>query len=175
MAVVVFSSLRCVRAQRRRAHCGLLVPLGKLVSTLLALRELALRKMNRTYGATAAHALWPCAAFCAVNWLACAAAAAKPWQGLASTSEAVPRLFEPSLRVTTDPATPSTSTARLPSSSPQSSRVLRTIHGARRAQLTNGGPGQSSSWPVLLLVARLQRPSLAQLNTQQCPCCCTVC
>ena len=41
--LVVVASLRCVRAQRRRAHCGLLVPLGKLVSTLLALRKKQLR------------------------------------------------------------------------------------------------------------------------------------
>ena len=113
MLLVVVASLRCVRAQRRRAHCGLLVPLSKLVSTLLALREASAIEMNRRYGATAAHALLPCAALARAN-ISLAPVLLQPSLAYlaAATSKAELRLCEPSLGVTTDPATPRTWTSR---------------------------------------------------------------
>ena len=105
MVLVVFSSLRCVRAQRRRAHCGLLVPLGKLVSTLLALRKKQLRyklqqvlvrllRMQVCRSAALRRSNSSPVRCCSTQ--ACAMGASK----------AEPRLCEPSLRVTTDPETP---------------------------------------------------------------------
>ena len=80
------------------------MPLGKLVSTLLALRELALLEMNRTYGTTAAHALAPCAALGRPN--IARSQVLKPLQDLAAaTGKAEARPCEPSLRVTSDPET----------------------------------------------------------------------
>ena len=116
MVLVVVASLRCVRALRRRAHCGLLLPLGKLVSTLMALRELALLEMNCTYvRLLRMH-------FCPVQLAQVRLVAVLLQQSLCKASrrppaKRVPRLFEPSLRVATDLATLSTLTARAASSS----------------------------------------------------------
>ena len=128
--VVVVASLRCVRAQRRRAHSGLLVPLGKLVSTLLALRELALLEMNCTYGKTAAHALLPRAALWQALYSSLLLQHQSLLQGLAAaTSKAEPRPFEPSLRV--DWCRDASDWETRAASSPQSSTSLDSRRATR--------------------------------------------
>ena len=113
MVLVVFSSLRCVRAQRRRAHSGLLGATWQACEHTACVTRLALAlQITTTIDTTAAHALLPCAALCArlISSLLLQHPSFASARG--HQSGAVPRLFEPSLRVTTDPVTPRTLEAR---------------------------------------------------------------
>ena len=172
MLLVVFSSLRCVRAQRRRARSGKDGATWHPVSTLLALRKKQLRyKLQQLLVRLLRMQV------CRVQPLRWSNSSLQlqPCKTFAAASKAEPRLCETYLPVATDPVTPSIATARQPSRGSSSPRLserhrapARGFHAPWLCPIRSHSACSSSGG-----TAPASEPCPAQYPA--CPCCCTVC